>query len=83
MANIEYSTRAADWIRDAEPDVQQRVLSKLEQAAEWPDHYLDALSGVPFFKLRIGDYRAIIDWRRDDEVLFVRRIDHRRNVYDR
>lgn len=83
MADVEHSTRAADWLREAEPDVQERVLSKLERAAEWPDHFLDALSGVPFYSLRVGDYRAIIDWRRDDDVLFVRRIGHRRNVDDR
>lgn len=83
MADIEYSTRAADWLRDAEPDVQERVMTKLEQAGEWPDHFLDALSGVPYYSVRIGDYRAIIDWRREEDVLFVRLIGHRRNVYDR
>lgn len=83
MVDIEYSTRAADWLRNAEPDVSDRIMSKLEQAAEWPDHFLDALSGVPYYKLRVGDYRVIVDWRRDEDVLFVRRIGHRRNVYDR
>lgn len=83
MADIEYSTRAADWLRDAEPAVRERVMSKLEEASEWPDHFPDPLSGVPFYKLRVGDYRVIIDWRRGDDVFFVRRIGHRRNVYDR
>ena len=83
MAGIEYSSRAADWLRDAEPDVREQVMSKLEQAGDWPDHFLDALSGVPYYKIRAGDYRAIVDWRREEDVLFVRRIGHRRNVYDR
>jgi hypothetical protein len=42
MADIEYSTRAADWLRDAEPDVKEQVMSKLEEASEWPEHFLDA-----------------------------------------
>ena len=58
-------------------------MSTLEQAAEWLEHSLDVLSGVPSFTLRVGDCRVISDWHRDDEVLFVHRIDHRRNVYDR
>jgi mRNA interferase RelE/StbE len=83
MADIEYSTQAADWLRDAEPDVKEQVMSKLEEASEWPEHFLDALSGVPYYKLRAGDYRAIVDWLREENILFVRRIGHRRNVYDR
>ncbi len=34
MADIEYSTRAVDWLRDAEPDVRGRVMAKLEQAGD-------------------------------------------------
>jgi mRNA interferase RelE/StbE len=40
------------------------------------------LSGSPYYRLRVGDYRVIIDWRKDDGELFVREIGHRRNVYD-
>ena len=46
------------------------------------NHLPDALSGVPLSKLRVGDYHVILDWRRDDDVFLVRRIGHRRNVYD-
>lgn len=83
MAAIEYSTRAADWLRKADPPVQEQVVKKIEQAAEWPDHFLKPKSGSPHYILRAGDYRAEINWKRDDDVLFVREIGHRRNIYDR
>lgn len=84
MAEIDYSERAADWLRDAEPDVQEQVVKRLEQAEDFPDHFLDPLRGSPYYKLRAGDYRAIVDWQRNEnpEVLFVREIDHRSNIYD-
>lgn len=82
MAAVEYSSRAADWLRNADPDTQEQVLKKLDEAKDFPDHFLTRLSGSQFYKLRAGDYRIIIDWRRDDDLLFVRRIGHRRNVYD-
>ena len=84
MAEIEIAERAADWLRDAEPDIRDRILKKLRSIEDFPDHYLKQLSGSPYYRLRIGDYRAIIDWRRDEdpEVLFVRSIDHRDSVYD-
>ena len=42
------------------------------------------MTGEPHYSLRVGDHRVVIDWRRneDPEVLFVRRVGHRSNVYD-
>lgn len=57
-------------------------MSKLRDITDFPDHFLTRLSGSEYYRLRVGDYRVIIDWRKDDEELFVREIGHRRNVYD-
>ena len=54
-----------------------------DEAREWTEHRLDPLSGYPYYKLRAGDYRAIITWDRDADVLVVEAVGHRRNVYDR
>ena len=83
MAEIDVSQQAADWLRDAEPDVRERVMKKLRSIEDFPDHYLKRLSNSPYYRLRIGDYRAIIDWQRDSnpETLFVREIGPRRNIY--
>jgi len=85
VADLEYSERAAEWLRDAEPDVQDQVLKKLEQAQDFPDHFLKRLSGSDLYRIRAGDYRAIIDWQRDtdgEDTLFVRRIGKRDSIYD-
>jgi mRNA interferase RelE/StbE len=84
MADIDVSERAVDWLRDADPDVRERIMKKLRSIEDFPDHYLKRLSDSPYYRLRIGDYRVIIDWQRDEnpDVLFVRDIGHRRNIYD-
>jgi mRNA interferase RelE/StbE len=41
------------------------------------------LTGWPYYKLRAGDYRAIITWDRENDRLVVEAVGHRRNVYDR
>lgn len=84
MATIDVSERAVDWLRDADPDVRDRIMKKLRSIEDFPDHYLKRLSNSPYYRLRIGDYRVIIDWQRDEnpDVLFVRDIGHRRNIYD-
>lgn len=83
MTDVELSERACEWLAESEPDVREQVTKRLEQAQNFPDHFLHRLSNSPYYKLRAGDYRAIVDWRRNDDVLFVRFIGHRRNVYDR
>lgn len=84
MADVEYSDRAAQWLRDAEPDVSEQVLKRIDQARDFPDHFLKRQSGSKHYSLRAGDYRAIIDWQRNEnpELLFVRELGHRRNIYD-
>ncbi|MCY7323289.1 MAG: type II toxin-antitoxin system RelE/ParE family toxin [Phormidesmis sp. CAN_BIN36] len=34
-----------------------------------------------FFKLRVGDYRVLYDFSREDQVIAVIRVKHRREVY--
>ena len=83
MTEVRYTEQALDQLDDLEPDVADRILNKVDEAAEWPDHRLAPLRGFPYYKLRIGDYRAIISWNSGDEILRVEAVGHRRNVYDR
>lgn len=85
-AEVEYSSRAVEQLEKLETEVAERIVSKLDDVTWNVEHYLRGrrMTGEPFYSLRIGDYRAIVDWRRDTEpeVLFVRRVAHRSNVYE-
>lgn len=83
-AEVEYSQQAADQLESLEPETAQRIVKKLDNVVWKPDHYLKRLRDSPYYRLRVGDYRVIIDWRRDEdpEVLFVRDVGHRRNIYE-
>lgn len=83
MAEVEYSDRAVEWMDKADPPVREQILKRIDRAKDWPDHFLDPSTGSPYYKLRSGDYRCVIDWRKEEDLLFVRRIGHRRNIWDR
>lgn len=52
-------------------------------AWEWrdPGDYLEPLTGGPFEKLRVGQYRLACVLDRDTSVLEVHRIEHRQGAY--
>lgn len=83
MTDVEYTEKALDHLGALDPQVADRVMNKVDEATDWTEHRLDPLSGYPYYKLRAGDYRAIISWDREADVLRVEAVGHRRNVYDR
>ena len=48
----------------------ERIINKLEEIGDFPDHYLDRLKNHPGYKLRVGDFRILIDWDKHNEVLY-------------
>jgi mRNA interferase RelE/StbE len=79
---VEFSERAAEQLENLETETAERIVSKLDDVTWNPDHYLRALSEREGYRLRVGDYRVLIDWQRDEGLLFVREVGHRRNIYD-
>lgn len=83
MTSVEYTNKAVEHLEDLDPPTAERVMNKIDEATEWTEHRLDPLTNYNYYKLRAGDYRAIITWDRDEDVLVVEAVGHRRNVYDR
>ncbi len=83
MTEVEWTPKALDLLDRLDTETQERLVSKLDEARDWTAHRLEKLTGYPYYKLRAGDYRAIISWNREDNRLIVEAVGHRRNVYDR
>ena len=83
MSSVEYTEQAIEHLEALDTHVADRVMNKVDEATDWTEHRLERLSSYLYYKLRAGDYRAIITWDRDDDVLIVEAVGHRRNVYDR
>jgi mRNA interferase RelE/StbE len=64
-----------------ETSTRNRIAAKLETVAETPEHYLSRLAVVEAYKLRVGDYRLIIDLDPAKKKLFVVTLGHRSTVY--
>lgn len=45
MTDVEYTEQALDQLANLDSDIADRILDKVDEAAEWTDHRLDPLSG--------------------------------------
>lgn len=83
---IEYGPRAAKALRKLDKPVARRIFTSVERLAtlQDPTAPCKALSGplTGFWRLRIGDYRAILDIRRDEVVIVALDLGHRSTIYD-
>ncbi len=86
MADVFLTDRGRERLEELEPETQDRVKRKLREIRDWPDHFLKRLKGRDDYVLRVGEYRVLIDWRKegeDGDALYVKSVGHRRNFYDR
>jgi len=67
-----------DDLLKLEPSLRKRIINKVKTIQNNPYHYVEKLSGFPFYKLRIGDYRVILEIKQDLHVIMVA---HRSVVY--
>jgi mRNA interferase RelE/StbE len=83
---VEISPAAIKQLKRLPKQEVQKMRSQLNQLAlkENPISYLTPLKGdwAPFYKLRVGDYRLIIDAENETLTLLLVRAGHRKNVYD-
>lgn len=83
---VDFDDEALDDLKRLSPAVREQVFSKLE----WLRENFFAITPLPlggewrgFYKLRVGDYRAIYDIRWSSTRLIVVVVDHRSRVYRR
>ena len=81
MTDVLLSETARDRLADLEADVRERIKDALREIN--PDRDLSRLSGEGVYKCRVGDYRVIADWDRQEDTVYVLTVGHRSTVYDR
>ena len=71
------------FLKRCDASLRERIKNKLRLLTDNPFRYLEHFEGKDFYKLRIGDYRALIDVDMPRKVIFVRVLDHRSRIYER
>ena len=83
MYSIKWNPGVIEYLEKLPEDISSRIAKKIEQIKENPFHYLEHYEGDKVYKLRIGDYRALIDVDLNNRVLYIQVIDLISRIYKR
>ena len=83
MYELRFDKKALNFLNKLDKQIKERIWDKLQKCKENPFRFLKPLVQIKGFKLRVGNYRIIIDVQEQIKVLCVEDIGHRRNVYER
>ncbi|MGP8329305.1 MAG: type II toxin-antitoxin system RelE family toxin [Methanosarcinaceae archaeon] len=78
---IIFSDRALKQLKKLEKNVHERIISTLERIKIRPQAHVTKLVGDPGYRLRVGDYRVILDIDDGNLVILVINIRHRKRIY--
>ena len=81
MYSIQIEKNAEDFLKKLQKKDAEIILNKIYSIRENPFRYLKRLQGEKLWRLRIGDYRAVIDVIVSMNKIMVIRIGHRKNIY--
>lgn len=80
---VVFSKQSAKFIKNLSENIKERVKKKFIEILENPFRYLEHFEEKGCYKVRIGDYRSLIDVDFDRKILFVRVFDKRGRIYKR
>jgi mRNA interferase RelE/StbE len=83
LYEIVFSQKAKKQLFKLERLIQERIISALERIKIRPESYIVKLVGDPGYKLRVGDYRVIMDIVKSKLLVLVIKIGHRKNIYEK
>lgn len=78
---IQYSVRAAKELKKLDHEVATNIIKAIDRIRIRPFDFVKKIVGIEYFRLKVGNYRVIIDIMNNELNILVIRVGHRRNVY--
>ena len=81
MYSISIEKNAENFLKKINKQDAEMILRKIYSIRDNPFRFLKRLQGEKLWRLRIGDYRAIVDVVISGNKIIVLRIGQRKNIY--
>jgi len=81
MFDLFFTGEAKKFLKRLNKEDKTRIISSLERCRIRPYAHVKKLVSSPYFRLRVGDYRVIMDIQSGRLLIIVVEISHRKNIY--
>jgi len=81
MYNILFYDKAKKQLKKLPLKIQKRILNSLERIKLRPFHFVKRKQGTPYYILRVGEYRIILDIKQDKLLILVIELGPRKKIY--
>lgn len=80
---IIWSDPAIRQLKKLDRSVARRIFDKVGELSKSPHRFVQKLVNSPYYRLRVGDYRVILDIQGDVLRILVLKVGHRESIYER
>ena len=80
---IIWSDSAIRQLKNLDRTVARRIFRKVGELRDDPDRLVRKLVNSPYYRLRVGDYRVILDIQRNVLRILVLKVGHRESINKR
>ena len=78
---IQYSVRAAKELKKLDHEIGVNIIKALDRIRIRPYEFVQKIVGTNYYRLKVGNYRIIMDIISNEMNILVIRVGHRRDVY--
>lgn len=78
---IIWSERAIKELKKIDRFIAKRIFNAVTQLKEDPYHNIIKITNSPYYRLRVGDYRVILDIEKNQLRILVIKVGHRKGIY--
>lgn len=80
---IIWSIKATGQMRSLDRSVAKRIHEKVGQLYQNPERFVEKLVRYPYYRIRVGDYRVILDIKHESVRILILKVGHRSKIYER
>ncbi|MGM5484200.1 MAG: type II toxin-antitoxin system RelE family toxin [Nanobdellota archaeon] len=81
MFDLFFTAESKKFLKKLNEHDSKRIISTLERCRIRPHSHVKKLVSSPYFRLRVGDYRVILDIKTGKLLIIVVEIGHIKNIY--
>ncbi|KYK27456.1 cytotoxic translational repressor of toxin-antitoxin stability system [Thermoplasmatales archaeon SG8-52-1] len=78
---ILFTDKAFKQLKKLEKEDQERIIKALERIRIRPEAFITKIIDDPGYRLRVGNYRVILDIEKEKLIILVLIVAHRKNIY--